>query len=294
MQWVDEYISICSSIGDYSKAVVEQSLTVKEALGQFFASIHKSDILLSRVDKDFVRSFLAFLGKGYVQKHWKKETKPLRLSTKKVYQTKFNTIMNKAVRDGKIQVNPFYQLGRDEVYHTPKVQREFLTIDEVKRFVNVKTEGKETQRAFVFACFTGLRISDIRRLKWSDIKNIETAPTIVMEQEKTETVVRVPLGRMALSLLPEDKESEYVFHLPAANAVHFSCKWIAEHAGIKKCVSFHTARHTFATLTLSACNDIELVSKLLGHKSVKTTQRYAEVLMDKRNQAISRIDNLFS
>ena len=118
-------------------------------------------------------------------------------------------------------------------------------------------------------------------------------PTIVIEQTKTQDVVRVPLGKMALSLLPERKDNGYVFHLPTATAVHFSCKWIAEHAGINKNVSFHTARHAFATLTLSACNDLKLVSELLGHKSVKTTQRYAEVMLADKTNAVNRAEKVF-
>ena len=170
--------------------------------------------------------------------------------------------------------------------------REYLTVDEVKRFMEVETDGKETQRAFAFACFTGLRISDIRAMKWSDIKNPDTAPTIVLNQSKTGDIVRVPLGKMALSLLPGEHTDSHIFHLPTATAVHTSCRWIAERAGIKKNVSFHTSRHTFATLTLSACENLELVSKLLGHKSVKTTQRYADVLLDRKIEAVSRMANL--
>ena len=115
-----------------------------------------------------------------------------------------------------------------------------------------------------------------------------------MEQTKTHDVVRVPLGKMALSLLPERKNSSYVFHLPTATAVHSSCKWIAEHAGINKNVSFHTSRHTFATLTLSACNDLKLVSELLGHKSVKTTQRYAEVMLANKTEAVNQVETVFT
>lgn len=85
-----------------------------------------------------------------------------------------------------------------------------------------------------------------------------------------------------------------MFHLPSATAVHANCKCIAKHAGINKNVSFHTARHTFATLTLSACNDLKLVSELLGHKSVKTTQRYAEVMLANKADAVNRVNAVFT
>ncbi len=293
LEWIGEYINLLTACGNYSKACLSQTATVKDTVEQYLASLRKKDIMLSKIDARFVRGYLAFLGNGYIQKHWKKEAKAISNSTKKVYQTKFVTILNKAVREGKLKANPFYQLDRSEIYHTPKTVRVYLTVDEVKRFMEVETEGKETQRAFAFACFTGLRISDIRALKWTDIKNPGTAPTIVLNQSKTGDIVRVPLGRMALSLLPEEHNDDHIFHLPTATAVHTSCRWIAERAGIKKNVSFHTSRHTFATLTLAACENLELVSKLLGHKSVKTTHRYAEVLLDRKIEAVNRMTNLF-
>lgn len=294
LEWMDEYQQMMLNNGTYSKAAINQTKTVRDAVCQHLASIRKKDILLSKIDKKFVYGFLQFLGDGYVQKHWRKENKPLSPSTLKAYQTKFNTILNKAVKEGKMKANPFYQLDKSQTYRKCKGEREYLTIDEVQRFMDVETDGKETQRAFAFACFTGLRISDIRSLKWTDIKNPDTSPVIVMEQAKTHDVVRVPLGKMALSLLPEHKENGYVFHLPTATAVYCSCKWIAEHAGIKKNVSFHTSRHTFATLTLSACNDLKLVSELLGHKSVKTTQRYAEVMLANKTEAVNRVETVFT
>lgn len=293
VEWIDEYTKMLIACGNYSKANINQTATVKDAVMQYLASMHKKDIKLSKIDADFVRGYLAFLSNSYIQKHWKKEVKPISASTKKVYQTKFVTILNKAVREGRMKVNPFYQLDKREIYHAPKTMREYLTVDELKRFMEVVTDGKETQRAFVFACFTGLRISDIRALEWTDIKNSGTAPTIVLNQSKTGDMVRVPLGKMALSLLPREHTDSHIFHLPTATAVHTSCRWIAERAGIKKSVSFHTSRHTFATLTLAACENLELVSKLLGHKSVKTTQRYADVLLDRKIEAVSRMINLF-
>ena len=114
-----------------------------------------------------------------------------------------------------------------------------------------------------------------------------------MEQTKTHDVVRVPLGKMALSLLPERKNSSHASDLPTATAVHFSCKWIAEHAGINKNVSYHTSRHTFATLLLTYNFSIEKTARALGHKDIKTTQIYAKVLkktiIDSTNQLVAAI-----
>ena len=81
MEWMDEYQRMMQTCGTYSKAAINQTKTVRDAVCQYLGSIHKSDILLSKIDKRFVYGFLQFLGDGYVQKHWRKENKPLSAST---------------------------------------------------------------------------------------------------------------------------------------------------------------------------------------------------------------------
>lgn len=89
MEWMDEYQRMMQDNGTYSNAAINQAKTIKDAVCQYLGSIHKNDILLSKIDKDFVYGFLQFLGNGYVQKHWRKENKPLSDSTLRAYQTKF-------------------------------------------------------------------------------------------------------------------------------------------------------------------------------------------------------------
>lgn len=176
MEWMDEYQRMMQDNGTYSIGSFNQTKTVGDAVCQYLASVGKKDVLLSKIDKRFVYGFLQFLGDGYVQKHCRKENKPLSAYTLRTYQTRFNIILNKAVKEGRMIANPFYQLDKSQTHPKCKGKREYLTIDEVQRFMAVKTNGKETQRAFAFACFTGLRISDIRSLKWTDIKNPDTFP----------------------------------------------------------------------------------------------------------------------
>ncbi len=120
MDWMDEYQQMMQANDTYSNAAINQTKTIRDAVCQYLASIHKKDVLLSKIDKGSVYGFLQFLGDGYVQKHWRKENKPLSASTLRAYQTKFNTVLNKAVKEGKMKANLFYQLDKSQTYRKCK------------------------------------------------------------------------------------------------------------------------------------------------------------------------------
>lgn len=112
---------------------------------------------------------------------------------------------------------------------------------------------------------------------------------------KTQQVVNVPLSKDALGYLRETEDGdEPIFRLSSAASVieQRLAEW-AKKAGIEKHVTFHTGRHSFATLILAATNDIATVSRLLGHTSVATTQIYAEVLMEDKIAAVNKLNGIF-
>ncbi len=115
---------------------------------------------------------------------------------------------------------------------------------------------------------------------------------IRLDQKKTEKQVVIPLGKKAQEWLPERgnaTDDDKVFDLPERTTCRTRVKALAKRAGIDKDVNFHTSRHTFATLALAAGTDLYTVSKLLGHRNIKTTQRYAEVLMDTKLKAVKEL-----
>lgn len=230
-----------------------------------------TNIRLSQIDKDFCLGFVRYLNKTHSQ------------NTAWFLYTRFNAALNSAVKDGFISNNPC--VIPDSIRPKPKLgTREYLTEYELKLLFSKPCLHEEVKRAFLFSCLTGLRFIDIETLKWSDIKDGE----IVKEQVKTGGIVIVPLSGTAISLLPL-KDDEYVFHLPTRECVRWNVKkWVAD-AGIKKRITFHCARHTFATLLMTKGNDLFTTSKLLGHKDVKTTQIYAKLVDEKRREAISRL-----
>ena len=163
--------------------------------------------------------------------------------------------------------------------------------------MEVRTLSATTRSAFMFCCFTGLRYSDLKQLKWCDIEKTQAGTVIrIAAMKKTEKPVTVPLGTNALAWLPERGNrtpDDTVFDITTCSGCDAALKTMAKRAGIKKRVSFHTSRHTFATLTLAATNDIATVSGLLGHTSVAMTQVYAEVLMEDKIAAVNRLHGIF-
>lgn len=273
-------------------------------------------MLLTDVSKEWLEEFLMYLGKtnSFVRNRFKKGSnvenvtsnektnKPLAKSTAKLYYNTFVCALGAAESDGLI-ISPARRVKAEDkkVLKGDGTQREFLTAEELGRMEATLMRNEETKRAFLFSCFCGLRISDVKSLTYGDIKQEQAATgqriyIVRKTMVKTRRVVSVPLSKKALSYLPADfsqksKETK-VFNLPTVGAVNDSLKTWARDAGVDKVVTFHTSRHTFATLALTLGVDVFTTSKLLGHQNVRTTQIYAEVIDAKKEQAISLFDTL--
>ena len=194
-------------------------------------------------------------------------------------------IVKQAVNEGLIE-DPLYGVKRPK---TVDVMRSYLNIDEVEKLSKVDWSPDEVvKRAFLFSCFTGLRSSDIRKLRWEMI----TKEGIEYRQKKTGSVEYLPLSETARKLLGKEQEEGVVFGLPSSNIVNKKLKKVAVMAGLKKHISFHTARHTFATMSLTVGVDLYTVSKLLGHKDISTTQIYAKIVDQKKNDAINKLPRI--
>ena len=174
--------------------------------------------------------------------------------------------------------------------------RGYLEIDEVKKLMNTPCNDEQTKMAFLFACFCGLRLSDIKDLKWKDIKSGEDGTVVSKIQVKTQQSIIVPLSANALEWLPDrgdSKGEDFVFTLPSHFSINRSVKKWARDAEIEKNVTFHLSRHTFATTLLTLGADIYTTSKLMGHKNLRTTQIYAEVVNKKKVEAVNLMDKVF-
>lgn len=237
--------------------------------------------------KDFTNGHIQF---SAINEEWLELFKNYLLSkvtanTAHSYFSKMKAAMRQAVRD-KIIVTNFCEFVPS--IKTSESVRCFLTFEDLQKLAKTPCRYNEIKKAFLFACYTGLRLGDCENLTWQNIK--ENA--IHFRQKKTRGVEYLPMAESAKKIIysglgnvlpmPENK----VFNLPSRMQIVYILREWAKAAEIKKDVTFHTSRHTFATLNLSQGVDLYTVSKLLGHKQIKTTQVYAKIVDEKLKAAV--------
>lgn len=157
-------------------------------------------------------------------------------------------------------------------------------------------QNEAVKAAYLFSCFCGLRISDITALKWENVYQDGAQTRLEVVMQKTKAPIYLPLSPEALRWMPErgnKSPQDNVFDLPSAAAVNVLIKPWAKAAGINKHFTFHTARHTFATMMLTLGADLYTTSKLLGHTDVRMTQVYAKIVNRKKDEAVNLVNGLF-
>ena len=215
----------------------------------------RADVKLCDVDKQFYLDYIDWL-RCSCKTVWGKPVSP---KTAHSYYTTLRTALNEAVRENLIASNPWYRLEMTEKIKVPESKRDFLTIEEIKRMMATPFFNEQVRQAYLFSCF--------------------------------------PLSSQAVKWLPERGDCTpdgFVFGgLPNEGNLCVNLKSWAEKAGVKKNVTFHTARHSCAVLLLTLGADIYTVSKILGHRSVRATQVYAKIVDKKKDDAIALVDNAF-
>lgn len=267
-----------------------------DRLRGIIADMGGDEVKLKSVDKDFCLSFMEYLKTGYRTA----SGQPLKSKTVFNRQCTLITALNVAVREGIIPFNPMNRLSRHERAKTNKGKREFLTIDEVKKLIATPCRIEVVKNAYLFACNCGLRLGDVRRLKWEDIAKDGNKWMLSVVMNKSGKPVHIPLGVQARRWMPQHGKKRrqdvdsLVFEKLLNDTNLNAClkEWAAE-AGITKAVTYHTSRHTFATMLLTLGADLYTVSKLLGHSQIKNTQVYAEIINRRKVEAVNLADNVF-
>ncbi len=245
------------------------------------------------VNKEFCLGYIDFLRNTYKTRFGKPLTPYGAIS----YFGFLRTALNAAVRAQVIVENPINRITQNDKIKMPESQRIYLTIDEVKMMIATPCTKDIVRRAFLFACYCGMRLSDVSGLRWKDLSKDGDQWRASIVMRKTSAPLYLPLSNQALKWMPErgdaSDEDKVFATLPHEASVLPVIKRWAKDAGIAKNVNFHTSRHTFATILLTLGADIYTVSKLLDHTNVKTTQIYAKIVNKKKEDAVSLVDNIF-
>jgi integrase len=247
----------------------------------------KGRVLFKEIDENFCEGFKDYL----TNKVKKNNGESLSSSSVSSYFNKFRASLKQAVKDKIILYNPSIDVKIPKV---KEKEREYLTIEEVRRLEKTECRYKVLKRAFLFSCLTGLRSSDIKKLKWKEVHFDNEGNRIHYYQKKTENLEYLDISEQALSYLGEKGGDEDKPFEGLKSSSYFNVsliQWMLK-AGITKHITFHCARHTHATLLLTHGVDIYTVSKLLGHKEIKTTQVYARIIDEKKKEAVNKIPNI--
>lgn len=247
-------------------------------------------VLLKAINKDWIEEYKFFLLNEAMCKRF--PDKPVAQNSAQHFFAKLKYCLDQAAKERLMPYNPFTDvkgISKEEVI------KEFLTLEELKRGVNTPCDSDLYKRAFLFGCFTGMRWSDIKQLKWENIAYSEMhGYNVRYQQKKTKGLENLPINKQAIALLDDKNKQGLVFKNLTYNNRKMKNvfeKWMKD-SNISKAITFHCSRHTFATLQLTLGTDIYTVSKLLGHKDVSVTQIYAKIINKVKVDAVNRIPEM--
>ena len=269
---------------DYLNSVAKEksysSRSLTRSCVNWIKKFDKGTKNVSAIDENWLKSFESFMiGK-------------VRENSVVNYLNVLKIGFNTAVKEKIIPTSPFtYYKTR-----TKKTEgnKQYLTFEEVVKLSETECKKEEIKRAFLFTCFSGMRISDIRRLTWSNVDK----DSLTFIQQKTGKKLILPLSETAKYLLHQktnnviELNNERVFTLPATQSIHDCIKDWMKRAGIEKHITTHCGRHTFATLSITQGVDLYTISKLLGHTNTNMTQLYAKIIDQKKIDAVNKLPQL--
>ena len=261
---------------EFSPLTLERYTTSKKHTLDFMKwKYNIDDINIKKLNYEFIH--------GY--EFWLKSVRKCDHNTAIKYLSNFRKIVNICIKNGWLDRDPFvgFKMTKREV------ERPFLSEDELNRIIDKKfimPRMSQVRDIFIFCCYTGLAYADVKKLTTGEIiTGIDGEKWIWTSRQKTDSATRIPLLPPALEIIDRHKNDPQCLNqgrvLPVLSnqKMNSYLKEIADGCDIKKKMTFHTARHTFATtVTLTNGVPIETVGKMLGHRNLKTTQHYAKIL----------------
>ncbi len=242
---------------------------------------------LKDIDTDFVKGFKRYLN----TKAKTKSGTPLSQNSKYTYFNKFKAALREAYTENYLEENVLRSV---KGFEQGESTREYLTYSELQALIQAECKYPILKNAFIFSCLTGLRWSDIDKLRWSEVRDEDTGSRIIFRQKKTDGLEYLYVSEQSRKLLGKRaNESDRVFRGLKYGAVYNTeiLRWCMK-AGITKHITFHSARHTNAVLLLENGADIYTVSKRLGHREIRTTEIYTKIIDEKMKEAANLIPEL--
>lgn len=254
---------------------------VKHCFEYFKNYVGESYIAPSNINEAFVKGF-----KDHLLEHLNGET-PYN------YFTKFKKVCKQATKERILIYNYAAEVS---ITRPSGVKKEILSIDETQKLAKAECGNSEVKRAFLFCLNTGLRFVDVKGLAWKDVDLESRRLTKLQSKVKdksTMAFVTIDLNNTAIKILGErGKASESIFVLPSLESCIKTVKNWAKRAKIDKNITWHSARHSFATNLLLNQSDIKTVSSLLGHSDLKHTQKYLHLVDEVKKKAVNTLPDL--
>lgn len=290
----NDFLEFCSKYIESPSLTKHSRVTLSQGFQKFKRflasssrySLYSNNLRMSMLTNEMVAEYVEYLkenGKG---------------DGPKIYFRMFKRMVTAAVDRGMIRKNPCsgFVIKNDNM----SLQKDTLLPEEIHRLIATHFPGEnaEIHRAFIFDLYTGARWCDTSRLKYRNIDY--TSRTLRFQQKKTKghsnnSWVIVPLSDTLIGLIGSPEDDNYdrlLFRIPRYNCCNeYLKKWIKK-AGIKKKITWHCARHSFAVNVLSNGANIKTVSSLLGHTSIKMTERYLHVIDNLKQKAIDSLGEI--
>ncbi len=264
---------------EYASGTLERYQTsLKHTIDFMQWQYQTTDIAIEAINHEFITSYDFYL----------RSQRGCSNNTTVKYIKNFKKIIRICIANGWLQKDPFVNYTAK----TKEVKRDYLIEEEIRAIAEKEFQNQRIDQVrdiFLFCCYTGLSYADVKKLKRTEIViGIDKQYWISTSRQKTDTPSRIPLIPAALTILEKYRDSPEACYNQTALPVlsnqkmNSYLKEIADLCGISKLLTFHIARHSFATsVTLANGVSIESVSKMLGHKNIRTTQHYAKILDSK-------------
>ena len=275
-----------------AESTYQNLLYSDKLLTEFVKDKGMMDITISAITEDLFEEYGFYLKK-----------RGLATATMNRYLCWLSRLMYRAVSQRLIRCNPF----ENAKYEKAEQKIRFLQKSDVAKLMALRVIDKEAEQArrmFIFSCFTGLAIADMEHLQY---RHIQTAADgqwyIRKERQKTKVEFVVPLHPIAETIINQckkeqpsmkemqtAKDNSFIFRTNCSRSV-MSAKLsiVGKACGIRERLSYHMARHTFGTMSLSAGIPIESIAKMMGHASISSTQIYAQVTDNKISEDMDRL-----